>query len=430
MLSIEYINIEEIKPYKNNAKLHPQEQIEQIKKSIEDFGFNDPLAIWNGEIIEGHGRYLAAKEMGISTLPVIKLDNLTDEQRRAYTLVHNKLTLNSGFDLDLLNEELKNILDFDMEDYGFTSEDEEEEEEQEVEEDDYLPRVSEPPKTKPGDRYKLGNHILLCGDSTDPNDMAKLMQGTTADLLITDPPYNVDIGIEDLEEAKRRHRRTDGLQIENDKQTDSDFIDFLVKLFTNAIEVLKPGGAYYIWYADGIKATLFWQAYKEAGLNIKQSLVWVKNSLVLGRQDYHYQHEPCVYGWKDGGAHYFIDDRTQTTVYEDAKPDIKKMKKEELISLLEDIFSDKQSTTVMHEKKPAVSDLHPTMKPIKLLARQIKNSTKQGEIVLDTCGGSGSTLIACEQLNRTCYTMEIDPHYCDVIVDRWQLLTGKQAIKD
>ena len=429
MLSIEYINIEEIKPYKNNAKLHPQEQIEQIKKSIEDFGFNDPLAIWNGEIIEGHGRYLAAKEMGISTLPVIKLDNLTDEQRRAYTLVHNKLTLNSGFDLDLLNEELKNILDFDMEDYGFTSEDEEEEE-QEVEEDDYIPRVQEPPKTKPGDSYKLGNHILLCGDSTDPNDMAKLMQGTTADLLLTDPPYNVDIGIEDLEEAKRRHRRTDGLQIENDKQTDSDFIDFLVKLFTNAIEVLKPGGAYYIWYADGIKATLFWQAYKEAGLNIKQSLVWVKNSLVLGRQDYHYQHKPCIYGWKDGGAHYFIDDRTQTTVYEDAKPDIKKMKKDELIALLEEIYSDKQSTTVMHEKKPAVSDLHPTMKPIKLLARQIKNSTKQGEIVLDTCGGSGSTLIACEQLNRTCYTMEIDPHYCDVIVDRWQLLTGKQAIKD
>lgn len=417
MLTIEYIPITDIKPYERNAKLHPQEQIEQIKNSIQAFGFNDPLGIWHGEIVEGHGRYLAAKELGMTEVPVIRLDGLTDEQRRAYMLVHNQLTMNSGFDLELLNEELAGILSFDMSEYGFTLEDQETTESIEsVQEDDYVPRIQEPAKTKPGEIYKLGNHILMCGDSTNPEDLAKLMDGQMADLLLTDPPYNVD------------YTGHNEMKIENDNQSDDNFYKFLNDLFENVTDNLKPGGAFYIWHADS-NGKIFRDACESAGLKVRQCIIWVKNSLVLGRQDYQWQHEPCLYGWKDGAGHYFIDDRTQTTVTEDARPNYKSLKKDELIKLLDDIYSDKKSTTVMHEDKPPVNDLHPTMKPIKLMARQIRNSTRPGESVLDICGGSGSTMMACEQLGRKCYMMELDPHYCDVIIDRWETFTKKKAIK-
>lgn len=253
------------------------------------------------------------------------------------------------------------------------------------------------------------------------------MNGNLADLVVTDPPYNVAIGIEDIEEAKIRKRRTDGLSIQNDAMSNEDFYLFLKKVFKNLYNNIKNGGVFYVWYASK-EVVNFTNALEYNNLPVRQELIWNKNSLVMGRQDYQWKHEPCLYGWKDGAGHYFIDDRTQTTVFEDKKPDIKKMKKEELVKLLEEIYSDKVSTTIINESKPSVSELHPTMKPVKLIARQVKNSSRINEKVLDLFGGSGTTLITCEQLNRKCYMMEYDPHYIDVIIQRWENFTGEKAV--
>lgn len=255
------------------------------------------------------------------------------------------------------------------------------------------------------------------------------MGGTTqADLLLTDPPYNVALGHHMRpSEAIQLRRRTDGLVIENDDMTDQEFREFLKAALTAAKSRMKPGAAFYIWHADN-ESLNFRLACGEAGFDIKQNLIWAKHTFAMGRQDYQWRHEPCLYGWKDGAAHYFVDDRTQSTVYEDARPNFATMKKDEMRELLENIYADKESTTVLHEKKPSVSALHPTMKPVPLIARLIKNSSKPGEVVLDPFGGSGTTLITCEQLKRKCATVELDPHYCDVIVDRWEQLTGKKAV--
>lgn len=420
-LKVEYVDIDTIKPYKNNAKLHPKEQIEQIKKSIENFGMNDPIGIWNNEIVEGHGRILACKELGYKQIPVIKLDHLTDEERKSYIIAHNKLTMNSDFDIDILRTELENLkeLDFDLELTGFDVDELDDilgnnEEETEIVEDE-VPEVPEEPKAKLGDIYQLGNHRLMCGDSTSEEDVAKLMNGEIADLVVTDPPYNVAI------------ENSQGMTIKNDNMEKSQFLEFLTKAFNCLNISLKKGGAFYVWFASREHIN-FETALNKNGLEVRQELIWNKNSLILGRQDYQWKHEPCLYGWKDGDSHYFIDDRKQTTVIEDKKPDIKKMKKEEMQKLLEEIYSDKTSTTIINEDKPSVNDLHPTMKPIKLIARQVKNSSKFGEKVLDLFGGSGSTIITCEQLNRKCYTMEYDPKYVDVIIQRWEKFTGEKAV--
>ena len=234
------------------------------------------------------------------------------------------------------------------------------------------------------------------------------------DLLVTDPPYNVD------------YEGSNDLKIMNDNMESAKFRAFLIAAFKNAAAAMKEGAAFYIWHGDNERCN-FQGAAEDSGLTVKQCLVWNKNQFTLGRQDYQWKHEPCLYGWKEGAAHYFIDDRTQATVIEDKGIEFKKMKKEELIKLLEDIFADRISTTIINEDKPARSELHPTMKPIKLIARLIKNSSRYNDKVLDPFGGSGSTLIACEQLNRKCYMMELDPKYCDVIVKRWEEYTGKKA---
>lgn len=413
-LKIEYVDINSIKPYENNAKQHPRTQIEQIKTSIEMFGMDDPIGIWKDTIVEGHGRLIACQELGYREVPVIRLDHLTDEERKAYTLAHNKLTMNSDFDIDILNAELAGFDTIDMSEFGFDM-DPETEDEPDVEEFD-APEIPDEPKSKPGEIYQLGSHRLMCGDSTKAEDVAKLMDGEKADLVVTDPPYNVAI-----ENSK-------GMKIENDDMGSEQFQEFLSAAFANMNESLKPGGAFYVWFASREHIN-FEKALNSAELTVRQELIWNKNSLILGRQDYQWKHEPCLYGWKDGAPHYFIDDRTQTTVIEDKKPDIKKMKKEEMQKLLEEIYSDKISSTIINEDKPSVNDLHPTMKPIKLLARQVKNSSKPGEKVLDLFGGSGSTLITCEQLGRICYMMEYDPRYLDVIIERWEEFTGQKAVK-
>ena len=413
-LKVEYIPIEQLKPYEKNAKIHTPEQIEQIKKSIQEFGMNDPIGIWGKDnlIVEGHVRLQACKELGMKEVPVIRLDDLTDEQRRAYTLVHNQTTMNTGFDLDVLNEELEN-LSIDMTEYGFDSISEED---VELEEDGFdFDDDGEPKKeakSKRGQIYKLGNSILMCGDSTNADDVGKLMNGNVADMVVTDPPYNVAI------------QNSDGMTIENDDLNNEQFKQFLHGAFANLSASLKPGGAFYIWYASREHIN-FEQACIDNGLSVREQLIWVKNAMVLGRQDYQWRHEPCLYGWKEGDGHYFIYDRTQTTVFE--KPaDFDKMSKDDTVKLLKKIYSEVPST-IIHEDKPTHNNIHPTMKPVNLIARLIKNSSEKGDSVLDLFGGSGTTLIVCEELGRKCYMMEYDPIYVDAIIERYEEYTGKKA---
>ena len=413
-LKVEYIPIEQLKPYGKNAKIHTQEQIEQIKNSIREFGMNDPIGIWGKDnlIVEGHGRLQACKELGMKEVPVIRIDDLTDEQRRAYTLVHNQTTMNTGFDLDVLNEELEN-LSIDMTEYGFDSISEED---VELEEDGFdFDDDGEPKKeakSKRGQIYKLGNSILMCGDSTNADDVGKLMNGNVADMVVTDPPYNVAI------------QNSDGMTIENDDLNNEQFNQFLHGAFANLSASLKPGGAFYIWYASREHIN-FEQACIDNGLSVREQLIWVKNAMVLGRKDYQWRHEPCLYGWKEGDGHYFIYDRTQTSVFE--KPaDFDKMSKDDMVKLLKKIYSEVPST-IIHEDKPTHNNIHPTMKPVNLIARLIKNSSEKGDSVLDLFGGSGTTLIVCEELGRKCYMMEYDPIYVDAIIERYEQYTGKKA---
>lgn len=397
-LEVREMAVADLVPYANNAKKHPKEQIEQIAESISEFGNCDPIAVWHNEdgeaeIVEGHGRVMALKQLGIDTAPVICLDHLTDEQRRAYTHVHNQTTLSSGFDEQALIEDMDN-LDMDWEALGF-SEFMPDFEHDDIEDEGMPEEVV--CRCKRGDVWMLGAHRVKCGSSTDPDDMADLLRGGgVADLIVTDPPYNVALGQHDRpSEAKQLHRRTDGLVIANDSwDNDEDFIEFLRSAFELGMDALKPGGAFYIWHADTQRMN-FLKACERAGMTIRECLVWVKNVFTLGRQDYQWRHEPCLYGWKDGASHQWYSDRKQSTVLE---------------------FD-----------KPSSNSEHPTMKPIPLIAYQIENSSKEGDLVLDMFGGSGSTLIACEKLGRKCVTMELDPHYCDVIISRWEDMTGQRA---
>lgn len=396
-LEVRDMAVADLVPYANNAKKHPKEQIDQIAESISEFGNCDPIAVWHNEdgeaeIVEGHGRVMALKQLGIDTAPVICLDHLTDEQRRAYTHVHNQTTLSSGFDEQALIEDMDN-LDMDWEALGF-SEFMPDFEHDDIEDEGMPEEVV--CRCKRGDVWVLGAHRVKCGSSTDPDDMADLLRGGVADLIVTDPPYNVALGQHDRpSEAKQLHRRTDGLVIANDSwDNDEDFIEFLRSAFELGMDALKPGGAFYIWHADTQRMN-FLKACERAGMTIRECLVWVKNVFTLGRQDYQWRHEPCLYGWKDGASHQWYSDRKQSTVLE---------------------FD-----------KPSSNSEHPTMKPIPLIAYQIENSSKEGDLVLDMFGGSGSTLIACEKLGRKCVTMELDPHYCDVIISRWEEMTGQRA---
>ena len=420
-LELVYLSPYELKPYENNTRKHTPDDIEGIKTSIRNVGFNDPIGIWGDEnlIVEGHGRQIAAIEMGLEKVPCIRLDHLTEEQRKEYAIRHNRSAELSEWDFSKLEKELAELQlqGVDMADLGFDLEDfDQDGTTDEAQEDNYEPVIPEEPRTRRRQIIQLGRHRLMCGDSTQLEDVEALMDGAKADLLLTDPPYNVDY----------QGGTKDKLKILNDKQEDGAFRAFLTDAFKCADSVMRAGAGYYIWHADS-EGLNFRIAARDAGWELKQTIIWVKNAFVLGRQDYQWKHEPCLYGWKGGAAHYFVDIRNIPTVMEDGTPDIGKMKKEEMARLLEEIFADRVPTTVINEEKPKRSELHPTMKPIKLLAHQIQNSSKRGWKVLDLFGGSGSTMIACEQLNRSCYMMELDPHYCDVIIDRWEEFTGEKA---
>lgn len=368
-------SVGEIIPYENNPRDN-SEAIDKVAESIKRYGFKQAIVIDHaGVIVVGHTRFEAAKALGMTEVPCV-ISELSDEENKEYRLVDNKTNEYAKWDFSKLSIELEDMdLDgFDFE-WGISADlDTEDVQEQEI------PELSEDVSIiQLGDIIELGQHRLMCGDSTNADDVAKLMNGEVADLLITDPPYNVD------------YEGGTGLKIKNDNMADDKFQEFLFEAFQNANNSIRDGAVFYIWHADS-NGYGFRKACADVGWQVRQCLIWAKNALVMGRQDYQWRHEPCLYGWKDGASHYFGGDRKQTTVLE---------------------FD-----------KPKVNEFHPTMKPVELFSYQMQNSSKKGDKVLDVFGGSGTTIIAAEHLERKAYMMEFDPKYCDVIVKRYANFTA------
>ena len=388
---LEWRDIATLIPYARNSRTHSDDQVAQIAASIKEFGWTNPILVdGDNGIIAGHGRIYAARKLGHTQVPVIELTGLTDAQKKAYVIADNKLALNAGWDNEMLALEIQELTDegFDTSLLGFNPDELNALLEPDVIEgltdEDAVPETPEEPKTKLGDIYKLGKHRLMCGDSCSTNDMEKLCDGQLVDMWLTDPPYNVAY------EGKTK----DALKIQNDSMEDDQFRQFLRDAYVTADLVMKPGAVFYIWHADS-EGYNFRGAAKDAGWKVRQCLIWKKSTMVMGRQDYHWKHEPCLYGWKEGAGHLWATDRKQTTILE---------------------FD-----------KPSRNGEHPTMKPVALFEYQMLNNTKGGDIVLDSFGGSGTTLLAAEKHGRYARLMEIDPKYCDVIVKRWEDFTGKKA---
>ena len=382
-MNIVEVKLKDIKPFVGNAKKHDKTQVDNVARSIQEFGFQQPVVLdKTNTVIIGHCRIAAAKKLKLEEVPCVYYENEDPEQINKLRLLDNKLN-ESEWDLQLVGEQIEG-LDFEGYDIEWGLDDKKENPDDNIE----VVEDEEPERTKKrcnsGDIWQLGAHRLVCGDSTDFNTIKCLVQDEQIDLYITDPPYNVDY----VGKTKEK------LTISNDSMGKEQFKDFLSRAFCNADKVMREGAAFYIWHADK-ELYNFISALKEVGWGYRQILIWNKNHFVMGRQDYQQKHEPCFYGWKDGAAHYFIDDRTQITVLQDSKEiNPKKMKKDELVEFVEAILADKISTTIINEDRPMASIDHPTMKPIRLIARLIKNSSKQGQTILDSFGGSGSTLMA------------------------------------
>ena len=411
------IQLHELTEFQGELKERSAGDVEKIVKSIKKHGFSFPFFVWKNagknNVMDGHGRLMALQQMAaageeIPALPCVYISAKNEAEAK-----EKLLKLNSQYGhmtADSVAAFLGDIkIDFDelalpdgVLDLGKL-------EPEETKDDDEAPALKpdEVADSQRGQLYRLGRHFLYCGDSTSAEDMAALMQGTRADLIVTDPPYNVAY----------TGKTADALKIDNDAMDDTGFKDFLLKAFKTMLEPLKAGGAFYIWHAD-LKGAIFREALQEAGGQLRQCLIWVKNVMTLGRQDWQWRHEPCLYGWKNGANHYWDGRRDLTTVY-DEKPDYKKMNKEQLLQEITKLRGDNVPNTIIYEDKPARNEEHPTMKPVKLFQRLIKNSSKEDDAILDPFGGSGTTIIACEKLNRTAYVNEIDPHYCDVIRKRW-----------
>ena len=400
-LAVVYRPLSGLTPYARNARTHSAEQVAQIAASITAFGFTNPVLIDEaGGIIAGHGRVMAAAHLTLEEVPTITLAGLSEDQRKAYVLADNKLAMNAGWDPELLRLEVESLqlAQFDVSLLGFTDEELAALQPVVVEpgltDPDDAPAVQAEAVTKPGDVWLCGKHRLMCGDSTSIEALEALTGGGV-DMWLTDPPYNVALGMNETpEEAKKRNRRTDGLTVKNDEMSDADFRQFLRDAYTAADAVMKAGAVFYIWHADS-EGYNFRGAAIDTGWKVRQCLIWKKQVLVMGRQDYHWKHEPCLYGWKEGAGHLWAADRKQTTILE---------------------FD-----------RPSRNGEHPTMKPVALFEYQMLNNTKGGDKVLDSFGGSGTTMIAAEKNGRHACLMELDPRYCDVIVRRWQAFTGKQA---
>lgn len=409
----QYRKLSELHELPGNPRTIKKDQFEKLKKSLTDnadYFEARPIILSNrtGElaIIAGNQRYKAAKAIGLTEVPTILLEGLSEEREREIVIRDN--VENGDWDMDALANEwnAQDLLDWGVELPELEAMTEVVE--------DTPPEVNEEeePMTKLGQIWQLGNHRLMVGDSTKADQVAALMDGEQADLLITDPPYNV------------AYESNDGKKIQNDNMGDESFRAFLTDAMAAADGAMKPGAAFYIWHADS-EGFNFRYSVKVAGWTLRQAVIWVKNALVLGRQDYQWIHEPCLYGWKNGAGHYFRDIRSETTVFDDEKP-IDELSNKELKELVRN-YRQAMPTSIIRENKPSKSEEHPTMKPVKLIARLLANSSRERERVLDIFGGSGTTMIACEQLGRSCYMMELDPHYADVIIERWQNFTGQTA---
>ena len=373
--------INEVIPYEKNPRINDN-AVPAVMKSIEEFGFKVPIVIdKNGTIVTGHTRLKAAKKLGMKTVPCIVADDLTPEQIKAFRLADNKVAEAAEWDMELLNEELDGIIDIDMSDFNFGDINDSPSSEDVVEDDGENIELPSEPKTRLGDIWMIGRHKLMCGDATSEDVLKRLMGGDKADMYLTDPPYNVAY------EGKTE----DKLTIQNDSMEDSAFYQFLVDSFVAADSVMNEGAAFYVWHADS-EGYNFRGACRAVEWELRECLIWNKNTMVLGRQDYQWKHEPCLYGWKGGAAHNW--------------------------------YSDRKQTTVIDMNKPNRNAEHPTMKPVQLFAYLMENSSKPGDIVLDSFCGSGTTLIACEQMGRVARVLEIDPKYCDVIVERYINLVG------
>lgn len=426
---VEYRKLTELTELEGNPRIIKKEQFEKLKKSLKDnadYFEARPIILSNRTgklvILAGNQRYKAAKAIGLESVPTILLEGLTAEREKEIIIRDN--VENGEWNIEMLANDwdAKNLVEWGVELPDLETEMEI------IEDEPPEPDEQQPAKSKLGEIYQLGDHRLMVGDSTKAEQVAELMNGKQADLLVTDPPYGVDYqNFESADEAKRLKRRTDGLIVANDSfENDSDFVAFLQAAYQAANDNLKDGAAFYIWHASS-KSKPFQDSCDKIGWQIREILIWVKDRLSMGRQDYQWQHEPCLYGWKSGAGHYFRDIRTETTIFDDEKP-IDELTNKELKQLVAN-YRAAVPSTIIREPKPTRSEEHPTMKPVKLIARLIGNSSVEGEIVLDIFGGSGTTMIAAEQLNRRCYMMELDPHYADVIIERWQNFTGEKATK-
>lgn len=424
-LRIEMLSIDELQEYENNARDHDDIDIAAIKESIETFGFNDPIGIWSDKnvIVEGHGRLAAARALGMDKVPCIRLDHLSDEERRAYALAHNKTAELSAWKFEKLDLELAGIKNIDMSKFNFETVDEEVTPDEIVE--DVLPDDAEG-ICEYGMIFELGDHRLMCGDSTSAADMNALTDGARPVMVFTDPPYGVSIGDKNKAlngiggVAKRITENIIGDTLKPD-----ELYEMLVAAFRNLKEHCAEDCSYYMTAPQGSDLGLMMQQMMiDAGLGVKHILMWVKNTATfsMGRLDYEYRHEPIFYTWDK--KHNFYGGYN-TSVIDDTE-NIDKMSKAELKEMLRAI-RDKEDSSVIYVDKPLKCNLHPTMKPVKLVARLMYNNSRPGDAVADIFGGSGTTIIAAEQLGRRCYMMELDPHYCDVIIARWEAFTGKKA---
>lgn len=388
--NMELVEINKLVPYVNNARTHSPEQINKLRSSLREFGFINPVIIDKDYgIIAGHGRVIAAREEGIDKVPCVFVDHLTEAQKKAYIIADNRMALDAGWDEELLRVEIE-ALQAEAFDVSLTGFDEKEitdlfkDTQSEVKDDDYdlTAALEKAAFVKKGDVWVVGRHRLVCGDATNAEDVNKLCEGKRVNLILTDPPYGVSF------------KSASGLTIQNDSMKNEEFYSFLLAAFKNMASHLEPGGSAYVFHADTEGLSFRW-AFIDAGLHLAGCCIWVKNSLVLGRSDYQWQHEPVLYGFLKNGKHHWYSDRKQTTIW--------------------------------NFDKPKRNENHPTSKPLDLLSYPLKNSTQENAIVLDTFGGSGSTLMACELSNRICYTMELDEKYASVILRRYVEDTGDGA---
>ena len=384
---MQLVSIDKLIPYVNNARTHSKEQINKLRSSLREFGFINPVIIGRDYgIIAGHGRVMAAREEGINEVPCVFVDHLTEAQKKAYIIADNRMALDAGWDEEILRVEIEALQAeaFDIALTGF-GDDEIADlfggDKTDVEDDDYdlTAALEKAAFVEKGDVWVVGRHRLVCGDATSEDDVAKLIDGKRANLIVTDPPYGVSF------------KSTSGLTIKNDSMKDEEFYNFLYKSFVNMVAHTENGGAAYVFHAD-TEGLTFRKAFIDAGFHLAGVCIWAKNSLVLGRSDYQWQHEPVLYGFLQNGKHRWYSDRKQTTIW--------------------------------NFNKPKRNENHPTSKPLDLLSYPIRNSSQENAIVIDTFGGSGSTLMACEATNRICYTMELDEKYASVILRRYVEDTG------